>query len=214
MKKGKLIVIEGIDGSGKSTQANLLIKVLKNKKIKYKYIDFPRYNEFFGKLVKLYLNGEFKELGNNPYFASIFYAFDRMDIAKKINKWIEQGYFIVSNRYSESNLIHQSVKIKNKKKKQKFIDWISDFEFNKLGVVSADKIIYLCVSPEIAVNLISKRGNKLDIHENKKHLKEAYKNAKWLAKKYNWILINCVKNNNIMKIQEIHKIILEKLGLL
>lgn len=212
-QKGKLIVIDGIDGSGKSTQANLLIEYLKKKKIKCKYLDFPRYNEFFGKIVKKYLNGEFMELGNNPYFASIFYALDRMDMAIKINKWLEQGYFIVSNRYTESNLIHQAVKIKNKNKKQEFIDWIIDFEFKKLGVIKAFKVIYLSVTPDISLNLIDKRGNKKDIHENKEHLEKAYKNAKYLAKKYNWILINCVKGNSIMKILDIHKIILKKLKL-
>lgn len=213
MKKGKLIVIDGIDGSGKSTQAKLLVKFLNKKNIKCEYIDFPRYDEFFGKLVKKYLNGEFNKLGNNPYFSSIFYAFDRMDMADKINKFIKKGYYIVSNRYTESNLIHQTIKIKNEKNKQEFIKWIRDFEFNKLGVIKASEVIYLRVTPKISLNLIEKRGNKKDIHENKEHLELAYKNAKKLSKKYKWILIDCVKNGKIMKIEEIHKIILNKLNL-
>ncbi|MEK9147594.1 MAG: deoxynucleoside kinase [Patescibacteria group bacterium] len=213
MKKGKLIVIDGIDGSGKNTQANLLIEALKKKKIKYKYLDFPRYDEFFGKLVKRYLNGDFKKLGNNPYFSSIFYAFDRMDIAEKIDKWIKQGYFIISNRYAEANLIHQAIKIKNKKEKEEFIDWIGDFEFNKLGIPKADIVIYLNVPPDAALKLIEKRGDVKDIHENKEHLEQAYKNAKWLSKKYKWILINCVEKGSMMPIEKIHKIILKKLSL-
>jgi len=213
-----IIDIEGTDGSGKKTQTDLLFNYLADKGFKVKKISFPNYESNSSALVKMYLNGEF---GNNDsingYQASAFYAVDRFATMKNIN--VDDYDFVLFDRYVPSNMIHQSTRIKNKKEVDEFLDWIVDFEFGKLKLPKPDKTLFLDVPIEISMQLARERkelknGKDKDILESDdNHLMNAYEKAKYVAKKYNWVIINCAKNKSIKTIDEIHQDILTKLGL-
>ncbi len=201
MKKGKLIVVDGLDGSGKATQTKLLIKKFKKNNYKVVTIDFPQYFSFFGQMISKYLKGEFGKAKNvSPYLCSILYAADRWQNKNKIEKWIKQGKIIICDRYVSSNQIHQGGKIKTKEEKQNFLKWLDELEFKFFKIPKPDLILFLNVSYKISQKLINKRGNKKDIHEtSKSHLMAAQKQSLELVKKMNnWIEINCVENDKIL----------------
>lgn len=214
-----IIAIEGTDGSGKKTQTDLLCKFLENKGYKVKKISFPNYESDTSALVKMYLAGEFGENVNdiNAYQASVFYAVDRLGTMLNIN--VEEYDFIVFDRYVQSNIIHQSTRIKDLKELDYYIEWLNDLEFNKLKLPKPDKILFLDVPIEISINLARQRGElkngqAQDIQEkDDEHLINAYKRGKYVAKKLNWIVVDCAKDNNIKSIDEIHQDILTKLDL-
>lgn len=219
MKSGKLIVLEGLDGSGKATQTALLLKRLKKEGYKIATTDFPQYEKFFGKLVGRYLAGEFGTAEQvSPYLASLLYGLDRWQAADKMKKWLKQGKIIVSNRYSTANMIHQAGKIKNAKRRKAFLKWLQRLEFNFFGIPRPDLIIYLAVPYRIGQKLVDHKGfriylkgKKRDIHEaSKKHLREAEKVALELVKQYRWERIECVKKNQIFSREEIHEKIWQK----
>ncbi len=209
---GKLIVVEGVDSSGKETQTKLLYEYLKNKGENVKMLSFPDYESDFCLPVKRYLAGD---LGDNPsdvnaYAASSFYAIDRY--ASFIMKWGEfykNGGTLVCDRYVTSNIVHQAMKINGDK--GPFIDWLSDFEYNKLGLPKPDAVIFLDMPPLFARMLMANRKNKItgedkkDIHEkNDSYLDEAYKNATEVAEHQGWHRIYCVRGESVKKIEEIH----------
>src|SRR6266567_7862251 len=131
MAKGKFIVVDGTDGSGKKTQTALLAKRLKKEGYKVKLIDFPQYeSNFFGKMVGRYLSGEFGSAEQvSPYLASILYAADRHETKGKIEKWLKEGNIVISDRYASSNQIHQGGKISDVKKRKEFLEWLEEMEF-------------------------------------------------------------------------------------
>lgn len=212
-----IIDIEGTDGCGKKTQTDLLFNYLVNKGYKVKKISFPNYESDSSALVKMYLKGEFGSNAEdvNAYQASALFAVDRYATMSKIN--IDDYDFILFDRYVPSNMIHQSIKIEDENEMENFLDWISDFEYNKLKLIKPDKILFLNVPIEISVRLARareslKNGEEKDIHEqDDQHLLKAYNRAKYVAKKFDWIVVNCEKNNEIKTIDEIHKDILTKL---
>ncbi len=209
---GKLIVIEGVDSSGKETQTKLLFEYLKEKGMNVKTISFPDYESDFCMPVKRYLAGD---LGDNPddvnaYAASSFYAIDRYASYKtKWGSFYENGGCVVCDRYVTSNIVHQAMKIKGDKKE--FIDWLSDFEYNKLGLPKPDAVIFLDMPPECAIELMKNRANKItgenkkDIHEkNKDYLVSAYNNAVSVCEHLGWKRIYCAESGKIKTISEIH----------
>jgi dTMP kinase len=214
-----IISIEGTDGCGKNTQTNLLKKHLENLQKKVKLISFPNYESNSSALVKMYLGGE---LGDKPedvnaYQASALFAVDRFATMKGINT--NEFDYILFDRYVPSNMIHQATKIKNQQELDEFLNWLQDFEYGKLSLPKPDKVVFLDVPVEISMKLardraVLKNGQTKDIHEkDDNHLISAYKNAKYVAKKYNWIVVDCAKENNIKSIDEIHQEILTKLDL-
>jgi len=218
--KGKFIVIDGTDGSGKATQTNLLIEKLKQQGYDVKVADFPRYGEKSAALVEDYLNGKFgtaKEVG--PYRASIFYACDRYAASFQIKKWLEQGKIVISNRYVSANMGHQAGKIQDKEERDKFLEWLKDLEYNIYQIPKPDVNLLLYMPPEIGQKLVDQKGhrdyvggNKRDIHEaDLDHLREAAEAYNYVATKYNWLIIDCAPNNQLMTIEEINKILLEKI---
>jgi len=209
VSKGRFIVIEGSDGSGKATQAKLLYKFLKSKKIPAEMIAFPNYSSTWGKVIVRYLHGEFgNALQVDPYLASILYAGDRLMSAKKIQKWIDAGKIVVCDRYTASNIAHQAAKIKSGK--QKYIDWMEDFEYNQNGIPKEDVVVYLSVPIQASQKLM--KGRKLDIHEkNKKYLADVSKVYEKLAKRDHWKKINCFENKKLLSKKEIHNQILKVL---
>jgi dTMP kinase len=214
--KSKIIVIEGLDGSGKATQTKILAEMLENKGYKVRKLEFPDYANPSSSLVKMYLNGDF---GSNPsdvnaYAASAFYAVDR--VASYLQFWkkdYEDGTVILSDRYATSNIIYQMSKVDDSQRDD-FIEWQSDFEYNKLGIPQPDAVIYLDVEPEVSQKLMEKRYggdmSKMDLHErNVKFLLDCRKSALYAAEKCNWKVINCCENGDIKTIDKISEEIKE-----
>ena len=208
---GKLIVIEGLDGSGKTTQLNLLVNKLKQKNIKnIKQIKLPDYDSDSSSLVKMYLAGEFGKSPEdvNAYAASAFYAVDRF--ANYKTKWkadYENGTLIIADRYTTSNAYHQATKLPESEWKDYF-KWLRDFEYNKLGIPEPDMVIYLDMPIEISQKMMTSRYNgdeeKKDIHEaNVEYLQHCRKAAKAAATQLGWSVIDCAYNDMPRSIESI-----------
>lgn len=207
MEKGKFIVIDGTDGSGKATQTELLVKRLRKEKCKVKIFDFPQYGLKSAGLVEEYLNGKYgsaKEVG--PYRASIFYACDRYDASFKIRKFLESGYVVVSNRYVTANMGHQGGKITDAKKRKEYFDWLYELEYGIFEIPKPDLNIILHVDAAVAQKLVDGKGQrgytkkKRDLHEKDlKHLRDAEKVYLEIAKTMkNFKLISCTEEKCIM----------------
>ena len=213
---GKLIVIEGLDGSGKSTQIERLIDRLNEKNITFKQIKLPDYESDSSAVVKMYLNGEF---GKNPddvnaYAASAFYTVDRF--ANYKTKWKEDydnGVLILADRYTASNAYHQATKLPEEEW-DSFFEWLSDFEYKKIGVTEPDAVIYLDMPVEISQKMMTGRyngdENKKDIHEkNISYLNKCRVAAKHASAKLGWYLIDCSDGENPRSIESISSEIYE-----
>ena len=208
--KSKIIVIEGLDGSGKATQTKILAEMLADKGYKVRKLEFPDYANPSSSLVKMYLGGDFGSNPNdvNAYAASSFYAVDR--VASFLQFWktdYEEGTVILSDRYATSNIIYQMSKVDDSQRDE-FIEWQNDFEYNKLGIPKPDAVIYLDVEPEVSQKLMEKRYggdmSKMDLHEkNLKFLLDCRKSALYAAKKCGWRVINCCENGDIKSIEKI-----------
>lgn len=210
---GKIIVIEGTDSSGKETQTKKLYEKIILKYNNVKKITFPNYESPACAPVKMYLAGEFGEtaLDINPYPVSTMFAIDRYASYKKDwEKFYKDGGIIITDRYVQSNMIHQASKINDEKEKEKYMDWLDDLEFNKIEVPRADLVIFINMPPEFAKRLMAERKNKItgeeakDIHErDEEYMKKSYENACNISKKQNWKEILCVKNGELKTIEEI-----------
>lgn len=221
--KGKLIIIEGSDGSGKATQTARLYDKLLRDRVKVKKIEFPNYDSGSSALIKMYLNGEFgKEPSDvNPYVASTFYAVDRFASYKmEWKSFYDDGGIILSDRYTTSNMVHQAAKISKTEEKNKFLDWLCEYEYKLFNLPEPDCIIFLDMPPEYSRKLMEERNNKFtgeetkDIHEsNFEYMNSSYKNAKMVAEKYSWNKINCIKDNRVRGIEEISEEIYDKIKL-
>ena len=213
--KGKFIVIDGTDGSGKTTQFNLLIEKLKNNDKQIEVADFPQYNTKSAGLVEEYLSGKYgtaEEVG--PKIASIFYAADRYAASFKIRQWLSEGKIVISNRYVSANMGHQGSKITNTEERKEYFDWLYDLEYNLFKIPKPDLNIILHVAPEISQQLAKDRaredwiGKTKDIHEeNLNHLKLAEQTYLEIAKYPGFTLIECTKNNQILTREEIHNFV-------
>lgn len=220
-KDFKLIVVEGVDSSGKATQSALLKENLKSIGKNVVNVEFPNYASDSSAVVKMYLNGDFGSDPNavSPYAASMFFAVDRVASVKSTWKdFFSDGNIIVADRYTTSNMVHQASKIQDISQKEEFLDWLYDLEYNKLGLPKPDMVIFLDMPVENARQLMASRANKinnsdvLDIHEsNKGYLEQSYNNAVFVAKKYDWEIIHCAENGKIKTIEQISKEILEKI---
>ncbi len=209
---GKLVVIEGLDGSGKNTQTKLLLKYLDSIGVKNKYVTFPNYDCDSSLLIKMYLNSEFGSEPNavNAYAASSFYAVDRFASFKKF--WqteYNENYVIICDRYTTSNAIYQMCKLPESEWDE-YLEWLSDYEYVKLELPKPDKVIYLSVPIEISQSLLTKRymGNETqkDIHEsNLKFLKYCKKAAEYVAKNQNWDKIECTDSGVMRSVDSIHE---------
>ncbi len=208
MKKGKLIIIEGIDGSGKSTQTKLLIDKLKQQGKKVKSIHFPQHGqETFGKLVDAYLHNEFGLAPQVDYrLASILYAGDRFEARNKINHWLRQGFWVVLDRYAESNFGHQGGKINNSQKRIRIIDWLYHLDYDVFKNPKPNLVIFLDIPVKFVIKLMHLMGKQQDAHESDqqflKNSRQAYLQAN---KKYNyWHSVQCIKKNKLLGIDDIH----------
>ena len=205
---GKLIVIEAGDGSGKATQTKKLFERLQTEGQNVIKISFPDYESPSSSLVKMYLNGDFGTHADDvdAYAASTFYAVDRYaSYRMKWQSFYNAGNIILADRYTTSNMVHQAVKFTDDSVRDDFLNWLCDFEFNKLKLPQPDLVIFLDMPPEISQRLIVKRNRK-DIHENDfDYLRRCYVAYKNLAQKFKWIKINCSENNQPRAINSIHE---------
>jgi len=204
MKEGKLIVIDGIDGSGKQTQTELLVKKFQSLNRPVATLDFPQYeNNFFGKMVRRYLNGEFGPATEvSPYLASVLYAADRFESKNKIQAWLDEGKTVILDRYYTSNLIHQAAKL-SAAELDKFTDWDQQMEFDIFQIPQPDLVIYLSVEPKIAHDLIAQRGQGHDGHDTLEHMEKSAATCRQTAQKLNWQTIECTRNGQILPIEKI-----------
>lgn len=212
----KLIIIEGLDGCGKSTQTGLIEKHLQEQGVQFKKIKLPDYDSKSSTLVKMYLGGEFGKNADdvNAYAAGAFYAVDRFASFKLGWKSeYENDIVILADRYATSNLIYQMEKIDDAKWDE-YIDWSEDFEYNKIGVPRPDLVIYLDMPVEISQKLMTSRYNgdedKKDVHEsNVQFLNNCRKSALYAAKKQGWRVVPCSDGEKPLSIEEIHSNIIQ-----
>lgn len=223
-KKGKLIVIDGTDGSGKATQVALLVKRLKKDGRIVKVMDFPEYyKNFFGAFIGHCLSEQYYNFLNvHPKIASVLYAADRFESSKELKEWLKKGYIVVANRYVSANQIHQGGKIKSAKKRNDFIKWLDKMEYEVFGIPRPDFTIYLSLPINIVLKLIKERDSskmhraylkkKKDVHEaDVNHLTNSRKSALWLSETIpNFIKINCAPQKEILSREQIHEMIYEK----
>ena len=211
MKKGKLFVIDGTDGSGKQTQFNKLQEKLKEEGIDYKVVSFPNYEGPSSSLVKMYLSGEFgknaKEI--SPYIASTFYAADRYATFQTgYKEYYEKGVIILADRYTTANMVHQAGKIDIEEKRNEFLDWLWDLEFVKMGLPKPDLVVFLDMPVQISDKLLEKRGSSSgnrDIHEEDSgYLHHCHDVYKQMADKYGWKTVQCARTGKIRSISDIH----------
>ena len=209
---GKLIVIEGLDGSGKATQTKLLQEYLAAQGISVRRVSFPDYESDSSALVKMYLAGTFGDKPGdvNAYAASSFYAVDRCAGFKKDwGAFYENGGVIVADRYTTSNAIHQCSKL-DKEQWDTYLDWLFDFEYDLLGIPAPNVVIYLKVDPEISQKLMSGRyhgdESRKDIHEKDvAYLKKSREAAEYCCEKLGWKKIECSGSDGMRSIEEIQK---------
>ena len=198
--KGKLIVIDGTDGSGKATQVAKLKERLASEGHLVQSLDFPRYyDNFFGKFIGEALKGDYGDwAGLHPKIASVMYAADRNESKAQIGEWLNQGNVVILDRYVSSNQIHQGGKIDNEDERREFMKWLDTMEHDVFGIPRPDAILYLDVSVKITQELLVKKGNKEskkylegkgDQHENNiEHLEAARESGlKMIAETNNWI---------------------------
>ena len=208
--KGRLIVIEGLDGSGKATQAQRLAAVLQQHGKRVREISFPNYDSDSSTLVKMYLSGAFgTQPGDvNAYAASSFYAVDRYAGMKQDwGAFYDSGGILIADRYTTSNAVHQCCKLPGAQW-DAYLDWLFDYEYRLLGLPTPDLVVYLRLGIETSQRLMSERYHgdekKKDIHEsNLYYLEQAHLAADYCASKYNWKTVECAERGSLRCIDEI-----------
>ena len=208
--RGKFIVFEGADGTGKTTQAKLLFDYLKEKKKDVVFSSFPNYQSAWGKMVRRYLDGEFGDVNQvSPYLASMLYAGDRLSESERIKKWKKAGKIIICDRYMASNIAHQVAKLQPPNSKLQFIKWLEALEYGENKIPKPDLVILLTIPETIAQKFMRKRVR--DIHEkNVFYQKRVAKEFLDLAKaNKNWAVVSNTKGGGLKKINEVHKEIVE-----
>lgn len=218
---GRLIVIDGLDASGKETQTMLLADMLKKRNLSVRVLSFPMYEKESSVFVKMYLSGK---LGAHPedtgaYAASSFFAADRyisykLDWKKDID---DPNTVVIANRYTTANAVHQLAKLP-KEMWDEFLSWLWDYEFLKLGIPVPDDIIYLEMSTEITLRLLKSRsdstGREIDIHEaDKDFIENSYEAAMYASERLGWTKVVCYANGEPKSREDIHREIIRKLGL-
>lgn len=194
---GRLIVIEGADGSGKATQTTRLFERLRNLRVNVLRVSFPNYESESSALIKMYLRGDFGGTAEsvNPYAASMFYAVDRFASFQTWKDFYNDGGIVLADRYIFSSLAHQGAKFSRKAEREKFYNWIEDVELKKFQLPRPDLTIFFDMPPEISAMLRKRRGRE-DLHESDAaYMLKSYKLYKELAQKYDWKIVNCAANN-------------------
>lgn len=225
MNKGKLIVLDGADGSGKATQAKFLLARLKKEGYKVKTLDFPQYEDnFFGELIGHCLAGHHGDfIALDPHIASTLYAADRFESKPKLEKWLKAGNVVVLDRYVSANQIHQGGKITDTKKRREFLRWLDMMEYGIFGLPRPDVILYLDVPQAVSDKLLSlgkqglsqnrsvKKGQKDLAEKNKRYLAASRESAlKIVGQGNNWQRVTCAPKGELLSREVISELIWKK----
>ena len=212
MSRGKLIVIEGTDCSGKETQAKLLLKRLKSDGIKIEERAFPMYDTPTGKIIGGALLGK-SHIGESvfpnaskvdPKVAALYYAADRLYNIGEINRMLDDGINVILDRYVESNMGHQAGKLKDKQEKLAMMNWLESLEYNLLKLPRPDLVLFLYMPYQYTIELRNKRGEAPDeVEKDIEYLHNAEETYSMMAEKYNYDIVHCVKDERIRTIEEI-----------
>ena len=218
-RKGRFIVIEGSDGIGKKTQADLIVKMFRRIGKQVVFYDFPQYERsFFGKMVAGYLNEKFGDVNeSDPYLISLLYAGDRFEASEHIRHDLNRGKIVICNRYTQSNMAFQAAKLKKSARKREFLEWLEELEFGIFNVPKPDMVIYLWAPYEVSQKMVDNKkkrsytGKKRDIHErNNEFLSRVEKEYLELAKSSpEWRTIICTEGKKLLTPQEISQKIFE-----
>lgn len=213
---GKLIAIEGVDGSGKRTQTELLSRALSARGIACLTVSFPHYDSFFGRMIGRFLNGDFGELGVDPHFAALLYAGDRLEAKPELEAALAAGKTILADRYVASNLAHQGARVTPEQRGQ-FLAWLRRLEYETYGLPAESLVVYLRVLPAQAQQLVERKAAreytslKHDLLESDlTHLEQAARVYQALAAEPNWVTIECLDANSqaMRSPEEIHRAVL------
>ena len=204
--QGKLIVFEGTDGSGKATQSELLCQELTRRGVPYRKLTFPRYQEESSALVRLYLGGAFGQKPGdvNAYAAAAFYSVDRYASYKQDwGSYYEQGGLLIADRYTTSNAVHQTSKLPPEQQRP-FVDWLFDFEYQKLGLPAPDRVLYLDLPTELSEQMMRRREEAThthaDIHEqDEAYLRSCRESAARVVDWCGWQRIRCDRDGRIRR---------------
>ena len=202
-----LIVLEGSDGSGKATQTTRLYERLRNLGVNTMRVSFPNYESESSALIKMYLRGDFgaKAEDVNPYAAATFYAVDRFASFQEWKDFYAGNGVILADRYVGSNMAHQSAKIRRKVDREKFLNWLDNFEYKRLQLPRPDLTFFLDMPPKIAAMLRRERGRE-DIHEDDAaYMLKSYNAYKEIAEKFHWKVIDCAAGNFAKSAIDIHE---------
>lgn len=230
MQKGKLVVIDGIDGSGKATQVKILKNRLTKEGFKVKTIDFPKYDtNFFGKLIGEFLTGKYGDFVKmNSRAVSVLYAADRYESSSEIKKWLESGCVVIADRYATANQIHQGGKISDLKERKDFMKWLDKMEYGVFKIPKPDLVLYLDVPYEVSKARLQEKaaidkkkylkGGKDIVEENLRYLKDSRASALLLAKENkNWVKVECCSGKVCMNPdevgEEVYKVVKKRLHL-
>lgn len=218
--KGKFIVIDGTDGSGKATQVALLATRLTKEGYTVKLVDFPEYyKNFFGQFIGHCLSEQYYNFINvHPKIASVLYAADRWESSKQIEAWLSKGYVVLANRYVSANQIHQGGKIKSAQKRKEFIKWLDTMEHRVFGIPRPTVVVYLSVPFEVSQKMMKERnktsvrnyaGNKKDVHEvDVEFQKNSRKSALWLTENLSYFKkVDCAPKKEILSREEVHELV-------
>lgn len=207
--KGKLIVLDGTDGAGKTTQTKLLVETLREQGYEVEIADFPKYGDKSAGPVEEYLAGKYGLM--NPQAASLFFAVDRFDGSLKMRKWLDEGKIVIANRYVTANAGHQGGMIAGRTERLKFFKWLNDLEYNIFGLPKPDLNIILHVPAKVAQARAHKRDKKRDLYDSDlKHLQNAEKVYLEIAQLFpNTRLVECAEGDQMLTPQEVHNQIWE-----
>lgn len=204
MMKGTLIVLEGIDGSGKATQAALLEQALREEGREVRHISFPDYDSDSSVFVRMYLSGEFGPSPDdvNPYAASLFFSLDRFASFRRDWKpFYEAGGVVVADRYTTSNMVHQMTKYDREEERLAFLTWLEDMEYGKLGLPRPDGVVLLDMPLEVSDELVRQRaaaGGTMDIHEkDRAYLRRCHEAYRMLSERYGWLCVPCTDGGTL-----------------
>lgn len=218
-KIGKLIVLDGADGSGKATQTQLLLERLKAEGRTAEKLDFPRYKDnILGKLIGECIAGEHGDfLHMDPYVASVLYAGDRFESKNVIQQWLSKGTTVVLDRYASANQIHQGGKIDDTEKRRAFLAWLDKLEYEMFGIPRADVTIYLRVPTDISIRLLQEKrtqekksdylkvGKKDTVEIDRAYMEQALLSAQYLMETQpHWQMVDCAQDGALRSREEIH----------
>ncbi len=224
-RKGKLIVVEGADGTGKATQAELLVDHLRRSGKRVRYYDFPQYHRnFFGDMVGRFLRGEYGSFtGTSPYLVSLPYALDRASVAPEMTRWLARGGWIVCNRYVSSHLAHQTAKIDSPAKRRAYMEWEQYLEYEVLGAPREDLVICLDVPHRIAITLTLAKSRRAHLKHHRRdiaekdltHQRQASDMYLTLSRMFShWRRIRCTdRQGRLLPIASIHKLVVQSISL-